>query len=343
METLTIIQPDDWHVHFRDGNVLADIVPLHARRFGRAIVMPNLNPPVATTDDALAYHARIEEVLEPGSAFQPLMTLYLTDRTTPEEIAKAHESGKIFAVKFYPAGATTNSDSGVTNIHNVYPALKEMAQLNLPLLVHGEVTSQQVDIFDREAAFLETELKPMLYDIPDLKVVSEHITTANMADFVGGAGDNVAATITPQHLLYNRNEIFKGGIRPHYYCLPVLKREKHRERLVEAATSGSHKFFLGTDSAPHATEAKEGGCGCAGIFSGHAAIELYALVFEQVDALDKLEGFASFHGADFYNLPRNSTTITLVKKDWEIPRTYRFGRSTVTPLLAGEMLSWQLQ
>lgn len=343
METLTIIQPDDWHVHFRDGNVLADIVPLHARRFGRAIVMPNLNPPVATTDDALAYHTRIEEVLEPGSAFQPLMTLYLTDRTTPEEIAKAHESGKIFAVKFYPAGATTNSDSGVTNIHNVYPVLKEMAQLNFPLLVHGEVTSQQVDIFDREAVFLETELKPMLHDIPDLKVVSEHITTANMADFVEGAGDNVAATITPQHLLYNRNAIFKGGIRPHYYCLPVLKREQHRERLVEAATSGSHKFFLGTDSAPHATEAKEGGCGCAGIFSGHAAIELYALVFEQADALDKLEAFASFHGADFYNLPRNSTTITLVKKDWEIPRTYRFGGSTVTPLLAGEMLSWQLQ
>lgn len=343
METLTIIQPDDWHVHFRDGAVLADIVPLHARRFGRAIVMPNLNPPVATTDDALAYHSRIEEVLEPGSAFQPLMTLYLTDRTTPEEIAKAHESGKIFAVKFYPAGATTNSDSGVTNIHKVYPALGEMAQLDMPLLVHGEVTSQQVDIFDREAAFLETVLKPMLHEIPDLKVVSEHITTTNMADFVAGAGDSVAATITPQHLLYNRNEMFKGGIRPHYYCLPVLKREKHRERLVEAATSGSHKFFLGSDSAPHATEAKEGGCGCAGIFSGHAAIELYALVFEQADALDKLEGFASFHGADFYNLPRNSATITLVKKDWEIPRTYRFGKSTVTPLLAGEMLSWQLQ
>ncbi|MES9845977.1 MAG: dihydroorotase [Candidatus Sedimenticola sp. PURPLELP] len=343
MESLSIIRPDDWHVHFRDGDVLADIVPLHARRFGRAIVMPNLKPPVATTDDALAYYARIEEVLEPGSDFQPLMTLYLTDRTTPEEIARAHESGKVFAVKFYPAGATTNSDSGVTNIHKVYPALKEMAQLGMPLLVHGEVTSQQVDIFDREAEFLETVLKPLLHDIPDLRVVSEHITTADMADFVEAAGDNVAATITPQHLLYNRNEIFKGGIRPHYYCLPVLKREKHRERLVEAATSGSQKYFLGTDSAPHATKAKESGCGCAGIFSGHAAIELYALVFEQAGALDKLEGFASFHGADFYNLPRNSSTITLIKKEWEIPRTYRFGKSTVTPLLAGEILSWQLQ
>ncbi|MES9963650.1 MAG: dihydroorotase [Candidatus Sedimenticola sp. 20ELBAFRAG] len=343
MESLSIIRPDDWHVHFRDGDVLADIVPLHARRFGRAIVMPNLKPPVATTDDALAYYARIEGVLETGSDFQPLMTLYLTDRTTPDEIARAHESGKVFAVKFYPAGATTNSDSGVTNIHKVYPALKEMAQLGMPLLVHGEVTSQQVDIFDREAEFLETVLKPLLHDIPDLRVVSEHITTADMADFVEAAGDNVAATITPQHLLYNRNEIFKGGIRPHYYCLPVLKREKHRERLVEAATSGSQKYFLGTDSAPHATEAKESGCGCAGIFSGHAAIELYALVFEQAGALDKLEGFASFHGADFYNLPRNSSTITLIKKDWEIPRTYRFGKSTVTPLLAGEILSWQLQ
>ncbi|MES9889110.1 MAG: amidohydrolase family protein, partial [Candidatus Sedimenticola sp. 6PFRAG1] len=215
--------------------------------------------------------------------------------------------------------------------------------LGMPLLVHGEVTSQQVDIFDREAEFLETVLKPLLHDIPDLRVVSEHITTADMADFVEAAGDNVAATITPQHLLYNRNEIFKGGIRPHYYCLPVLKREKHRERLVEAATSGSQKYFLGTDSAPHATKAKESGCGCAGIFSGHAAIELYALVFEQAGALDKLEGFASFHGADFYNLPRNSSTITLIKKEWEIPRTYRFGKSTVTPLLAGEILSWQLQ
>ncbi|MES9957447.1 MAG: dihydroorotase [Sedimenticola sp.] len=343
METLTIIRPDDWHVHFRDGDVLADIVPMHARRFGRAIVMPNLNPPVATTDDALAYHARIEAVLEPGDAFQPLMTLYLTDRTTPEEIAKAHESGKVFAVKFYPAGATTNSDSGVTDIHNVYPALKEMARIGMPLLIHGEVTSQQVDIFDREAVFLETVLKPLLHDIPDLRVVSEHITTANLADFVAEAGDNVAATITPQHLLYNRNEIFRGGIRPHYYCLPVLKREKHRERLVEAAISGSHKFFLGTDSAPHATEAKESGCGCAGIFSGHAAIELYAAVFEQADALDRLEGFASFHGPDFYNLPRNRSTITLVKKDWEIPRTYQFGNSTVTPLLAGEVIGWQIE
>lgn len=342
MDTLTITQPDDWHVHFRDGDVLADIVPFHAKRFHRAIVMPNLKPPVATTEDALAYLSRIEAVLEPGSSFQPLMTLYLTDRTTPEEIAKAKESGKVFAVKFYPAGATTNSDSGVTDIHNVYPALKEMARVQMPLLIHGEVTSQKVDIFDREAAFLETVLKPLLHDIPDLRVVSEHITTADLADFVVSAGDRVAATITPQHLLYNRNEIFKGGIRPHYYCLPVLKREKHRERLVEVATSGSSKFFLGTDSAPHATGAKESSCGCAGIFSGHAAIELYALAFEQSGALDKLEGFASFYGADFYRLPRNSSTITLVKKDWEIPSNYSFGKSTITPLLAGETLNWKL-
>jgi len=343
MQTITITQPDDWHVHFRDGDVLLDTVPFHAKRFGRAIVMPNLTPPVATTDDALDYRSRIKEVLEADSQFQPLMTLYMTDRTTPEEITKAHERGKVFAVKYYPAGATTNSDSGVTDLQNVYPALKEMARLGMPLLVHGEVTSQQIDIFDREATFLESVLKPLLHSIPDLKVTSEHITTADMANFVETAGDNVAATITPQHLLYNRNQIFKGGIRPHYYCLPILKREEHRERLIEAATSGSKKFFLGTDSAPHATAAKESSCGCAGIFSGHAAIELYAFAFEQVGALDKLEGFASFHGADFYNVPRNRSTITLVKKEWEIPAYYRFGNSRVTPLLAGETLGWQLQ
>ncbi len=342
MEKLIITRPDDWHVHFRDEDVLADVVPFHAARFGRAIVMPNLKPPVITTEDAEAYYQRINATLDHDSGFTPLMTLYLTDRTTPEEIAKAKQSGKVFAVKFYPAGATTNSDSGVTDIRKVYPVLHEMARVGMPLLVHGEVTSQHIDIFDREAVFLDTVLKPILEAIPNLKLVAEHITTKEMANFVEHAGDNVAATITPQHLLYNRNEIFKGGIRPHYYCLPVLKREIHRERLVEVATSGSQKFFLGTDSAPHATEAKESSCGCAGIFSAHAAIELYALAFEQAGALDRLEGFASFHGADFYGLPRNSGTITLVKKDWVIPGNYSFGQSRITPLLAGETLSWQL-
>ncbi len=342
MKALTITQPDDWHVHFRDGEVLADIVPFHTKRFGRAVVMPNLKPPITSTEMALAYHQRVMAVV-PDSSFQPLMTLYLTDKTTPEEIHKAHKSGKVFAVKFYPAGATTNSDSGVTDITKVYPALNEMARIKMPLLIHGEVTSQQVDIFDRERVFLETVIKPLLFAIPDLKIVAEHITTLELADFVEGAGENIAATITPQHLLYNRNAIFSGGIRPHFYCLPVLKREKHRERLLEVATSGSSKFFLGTDSAPHAVEAKESSCGCAGIFSAHAAIELYAHAFDEAGALDKLEGFASFYGADFYGLPRNQQKITLVKKEWSIPGNYHFGQSKIVPLLAGETLRWQIQ
>ncbi|MFO7592624.1 MAG: dihydroorotase, partial [Pseudomonadota bacterium] len=300
MQELTLTRPDDWHLHLRDDAALKAVIAHSAERFARAIVMPNLNPPVTTTEQALTYRERIMAALPQGSRFTPLMTLYLTDNTPPEEIARAKESGLVHAVKLYPAGATTNSDSGVTHIHKPEAALRAMAELGMPLLVHGEVTSAEVDIFDREAEFLDTVLKPLLSHVPDLKVVAEHITTREMAEFVLGAGDNVGATITPQHLLLNRNALLVGGIRPHHYCLPVLKRESHREILVEVATSGNPKFFLGTDSAPHAQSAKESACGCAGMYTAHAAIELYAEVFEQAGALDRLEGFASFHGADFY-------------------------------------------
>jgi dihydroorotase len=342
MQELTLIRPDDWHLHLRDGEALKAVVGHSAERFARAIVMPNLKPPVTTTEQALAYRERILSALPEGSGFNPLMTLYLTDNTTPGEIARAWESGVIHAVKLYPAGATTNSDSGVTHIYKPEAALRTMAEVGMPLLVHGEVTAPEVDIFDREAQFLDTVLKPLLEHIPDLKVVAEHITTREMAEFVLEAGERVAATITPQHLLLNRNAILVGGIHPHHYCLPVLKRESHREVLLEVATSGNPKFFLGTDSAPHAQGDKESACGCAGMYSAHAAIELYAEAFEQAGALERLEGFASCHGPDFYGLPRNTDTITLRRESWEVPANYPFGDTQLVPFRAGDKVNWRL-
>ena len=342
MDSITLKRPDDWHLHLRDGPAMASVVGHTAAQFARAIIMPNLKPPVTTTEQALAYRQRILEALPASSSLQPLMTLYLTDKTSATEIETARASGHIHAVKLYPAGATTNSDFGVTDISHTYDALHAMAKAGMPLLVHGEVTSTDIDVFDREAVFIDRVLAPLVERIPELKVVMEHITTANAADFVLQASDRVAATITPQHLLMNRNAIFQGGIRPHHYCLPILKREEHRQRLLEVATSGSSKFFLGTDSAPHAQGDKESSCGCAGIYSAHAAIEFYAEAFEQAGALDKLEGFASFHGADFYGLPRNSDTITLQKQSWKVPETYPFAGKHVVPLRAGEKLGWKL-
>ena len=339
MDTLTLTRPDDWHVHLRDGDMLAAVLPDTARRFARAIVMPNLKPPVRTVAEAAAYRERILSVLPAELAFEPLMTLYLTDNTSPEEIRKAKASGFVHAVKYYPAGATTNSDSGVTDIRRVEAALEAMQEEGLPLLLHGEVTDPDVDLFDREAVFIERILAPLLQRLPRLRVVLEHITTRQAAEFVVAAPANVGATITAHHLLYNRNAMFHGGIRPHYYCLPVLKRETHREALVAAATSGNPKFFLGTDSAPHVTSAKEAACGCAGIYTAHAAIELYAEAFESADALDKLEGFASHFGPDFYGLPRNTATITLVRESHTLPAEHDGG---VTPLRANEQLAWRL-
>ncbi len=355
MDTLTLTRPDDWHVHLRDGDMLAAVLPDTARRFARAIVMPNLNPPVRTVSDAAAYRERVLAALPAGMDFEPLMTLYLTDNTSPEEIFKAKDSEFVHAVKYYPAGATTNSDSGVTDIRRVEAALEAMQEAGLPLLLHGEVTDRDVDLFDRETVFIERILAPLLQRQPGLNVVLEHITTRQAAEFVAAAPPNVAATITVHHLpaappnvaatitvhhlLYNRNAMFQGGIRPHYYCLPVLKRETHREALIAAATSGNPKFFLGTDSAPHATHAKEAACGCAGIYTAHAAIELYAEVFESADALDKLEAFASHFGADFYGLPRNADTITLVKERHLVPTEHDGG---ITPLRANEHLIWRL-
>jgi len=342
VDSITLSRPDDWHLHLRDGAAMASVVGHTAAQFARAIIMPNLKPPVTTTEQALAYRQRILNALPDGNRFQPLMTLYLTDKTSAAEIEKARACGHVHAVKLYPAGATTNSDFGVTDISHTYDALHAMAEAGMPLLVHGEVTAVEVDVFDREAVFIDQVLAPLVERIPDLKVVMEHITTANAADFVLQASEQVAATITPQHLLMNRNAIFQGGIRPHHYCLPILKREEHRQRLMQVATSGSHKFFLGTDSAPHAQGDKESGCGCAGIYSAHAAIELYAEAFEQAGALDKLEGFASFHGADFYRLPRNTDTITLQQENWTVPETYPLGDTQVIPLRAGEKLRWKL-
>jgi dihydroorotase len=339
MDTLTITRPDDWHVHLRDGDMLAAVLPDTARRFARAIVMPNLKPPVRTVDDAAAYRERIMAALPAGLTFEPLMTLYLTDNTSPDEIRKAKASGFVHAVKYYPAGATTNSDSGVTDIRRVDAALAAMEEVDLPLLLHGEVTDPDIDVFDREAVFIETILAPLLQRVPRLRVVLEHITTRQAADFVTAAPANVGATITVHHLLYNRNAMFQGGIRPHYYCLPVLKRENHREALVAAATSGNPKFFLGTDSAPHETSAKESSCGCAGVYTAHAAIELYAEVFEAAGALDRLENFASRFGPDFYRLPRNTGTITLVKESHAVPARLEGG---VTPLRANEQVDWRL-
>ena len=339
---LKLTRPDDWHLHLRDGSLMHAVLPDTARQFARAIVMPNLRPPITTTEQAQTYRARILAALPMGSHFEPLMTLYLTDNTTAQEIRSAKQSGIVHAVKYYPAGATTNSDSGVTDIRKTYPALEEMQHCGMPLLMHGEVTDTSVDMFDREAVFIARVLQPLLHDLPDLRVVFEHISTIDAAQFVKNAPENVAATITAHHLLYNRNAMLSGGIHPHYYCLPVLKRETHREALLSAATSGNKKFFLGTDSAPHAQHTKESACGCAGIYTAHTAIELYAEVFEQVGALDKLEGFASFYGADFYRLPRNAQSITLRKQEWQVPATVGFGEHQLVPLRAGEMVKWKL-
>ena len=340
--TLQLTRPDDWHLHVRDGAALATVVPHSARQFARAIIMPNLKPPVTHTHQALAYRARILKAVPEGANFNPLMTLYLTDNTSPIEIARARESGHVVACKLYPAGATTNSDQGVTEIKKIYPVLDAMQAHGLVLCVHGEVTDPAVDVFDREAVFTERILTPLVHDFPGLKIVLEHITTQEAAQFVSAAADTIAATITPQHLLYNRNAIFQGGIRPHYYCLPVLKREVHRQALMNAAISGNPKFFLGTDSAPHARHTKENACGCAGCYSAYHALALYAEAFEQANALAKLEGFASFYGADFYGLPRNSDTITLIQEDTTVPASFPYGEHELTPLRAGDILHWQV-
>jgi dihydroorotase len=344
MQTLTITRPDDWHLHLRDGAALAAVVADTARRFGRAIVMPNLKPPVTTVEQAAEYRARIVAALPAGSRFAPLMTLYLTDHTSPAQIDKAVTSGFVHAVKLYPAGATTNSQAGVTDLAHCREALARMEERGLPLLVHGETTDPAVDVFDREAVFIERVLAPLLGEFPRLKLVLEHVTTRDGVDFVRAAGANVAATITAHHLLMNRNALFVGGVRPHHYCLPVLKRETHRQALVAAATSGSPKFFLGTDSAPHAKRAKENACGCAGCYTAHAAIELYAEAFEEAGALDRLEGFAAFFGADFYGLPRNTDRIALVKEPWTVPESMPYvAGDTLVPLRAGETVAWKLQ
>ena len=340
-DTLTITRPDDWHIHFRDGEAMASVLPDTARVFARAIAMPNLKPPVVTVADAAAYRERLLAAVPAGVAFQPLMTLYLTDNTRADEVARAQASGFVHAVKYYPAGATTNSDAGVTDLRRCEAVFAAMEEAGMPLLVHGEVTDPDVDVFDREAVFIDRVLLPLLDRHPRLKVVFEHITTQQATEFVRSANANVAATITAHHLLYNRNAMFKGGIRPHMYCLPVLKREAHRRALVEAATSGNAKFFLGTDSAPHAQGAKESSCGCAGIYTAHAAIELYAEAFEDAGALDKLETFASFYGADFYGLPRNRDTITLHRQTWQVPPTLAMGNEFCVPLRAGESMRWQ--
>lgn len=340
---LRLIRPDDWHVHLRDDAALLAVLPHTARQFGRAIIMPNLKPPISTVKAAIAYQERILAALPVGSKFEPLMTLYLTDNTNPEEITQASTSGIVKAIKLYPAGATTHSDAGVTNIKNTYKVLAEMEKIGMPLLVHGESTDPSIDIFDREAVFIETTLSPLLKHFPALKVVMEHITTKHAVNFITSEKSNVGATITAHHLRFNRNALFQGGLRPHHYCLPVLKRETHRLALLAAATSGNKKFFLGTDSAPHAQNTKETACGCAGCYTAHAAIELYAEAFEKADALDKLEGFASFHGADFYGLPRNSDSITLRRNTWIVPSEYSFGEYDLIPLCASEPINWQLQ
>ena len=341
-QELTLTRPDDWHIHLRDGAALARTVPDVARVFGRAIIMPNLVPPVVDAATAVAYRQRIEAHIPADTPFEPLMVLYLTDNTDPAAIAEARAAG-VVAAKLYPAGATTNSDAGVTAIANIYPVLEAMQREGMLLLVHGEVTDSDIDIFDREQVFLERTLAPIVRDFPELKVVLEHITTAQSVDFVKAASDKVAATITAHHLLYNRNHMLVGGIRPHYYCLPILKRQTHQQALLAAATSGSTKFFLGTDSAPHARHKKEAACGCAGCYTAHAAIELYAEVFEQAGALDKLEGFASHYGPDFYGLPRNRDTLTLVRQPWQLPTELDFGDQTLVPLRAGDTLSWQVK
>jgi dihydroorotase len=340
-DTLTLIRPDDWHLHLRDGAAMAAVLPATAAQFARAIVMPNLKPPVTTAAMALAYRERIVAALPAASDFEPLMTLYLTDNLPAEEIARAKAAG-VVAAKLYPAGATTNSDAGVTDIRKTYRTLEALQREGLLLLVHGEVTDAEIDVFDREAVFIERVMQPLRRDFPELKVVFEHITTNEAAQYVAASDRFTAATVTAHHLLYNRNAIFKGGLRPHYYCLPVLKREVHRRALVAAATSGSPKFFLGTDSAPHAAALKENSVCGAGCYTAPAALELYAEAFEEAGALDKLEAFASLHGADFYGLPRNRGTVTLKREPWELPETVPFGDTVLKPLRGGETLNWKL-
>jgi len=340
--TLTITRPDDWHLHVRDGDALRTVVPHTAAQFGRAIIMPNLKPPVTTAAQAMAYAERIRAAVPAGMVFEPLMTLYLTDNLPPDEIARAKDAG-VVAVKLYPAGATTNSDAGVTDIRKTYQTLEAMQRAGVLLLVHGEVTSPDIDLFDREAVFIEQHLAPLRREFPELKIVMEHITTREAAQYVSEGDRYLGATITAHHLLYNRNAIFTGGIRPHYYCLPVLKRETHRQALVAAATGGNERFFLGTDSAPHPAHLKEHATGCAGCYTAHAAIEMYAEVFDAANALDKLEAFASFNGPAFYGLPRNTGTITLLKESWTPPTSFSFGEAELKPLRSGEALPWRLK
>lgn len=339
---ITLTQPDDWHLHLRDDDALAAVVAHSARRFARAIVMPNLKPPVTTTEMARSYRQRILDALPAGMGFEPLMTLYMTDQLTSDEVVKAKQSGIVKGVKLYPAGATTHSDAGVTDIRRLYPVLETLQEQRLPLLIHAEVTDPEVDIFDREGVFIERHLAPLARAFPALPIVFEHITTKDAVDFVKGAEGTLAATITAQHLIYNRNAMLAGGIRPHFYCLPILKRESHRLALIDAATSGDPRFFLGTDSAPHPQQAKECACGCAGCFTAHAAIELYAEVFDHAGALDKLEGFASLFGPDFYGLPRNRGSISLEKRPWQVPESYPFGNHRVVPLEAGQWIQWRI-
>ena len=342
MTEITLTQPDDMHLHLRDGMELASVVQASARQFGRAIIMPNLTPPVTTVEQAAAYYRRIRECLGGDAEFEPLMTLYLTDATRPDEIDRIAANSQVYGVKYYPSGATTNSDAGVTSLENVYPVLERMAELEIPLLIHGEVVDEDVDIFDREPVFIDTVLIPLLQRFPGLRMVLEHITTKQAVDVVKEGPEVLAASITAHHLLYNRNRMFRGGLRPHFYCHPVLKRERSRLALLEAAVSGHARFFLGTDSAPHPVSRKETDCGCAGIYSAPVALEAYAEIFDQVGQLDQLEQFASFNGADFYRLPRNRGKITLQKVDWEVPRTLPFGGDNIVPLLAGEVCRWKL-
>ena len=342
MDRLELLRPDDWHLHLRDGAAMASVLPDSARRFARAIVMPNLKPAVRTTREALEYRERILAALPPNARFEPLMTLYLTDDTPPEEIVRAKACGRVHGVKLYPAGATTHSDEGVTRLSRCFNALEKMQEVGMPLLVHGEATDPDIDVFDREKAFIDQTLGPLVDRFPGLKIVLEHVTTRDAVQYVEITGPNIAATITAHHLLMNRNALFGGGIRPHHYCLPVLKREEHREALVEAATSGNPKFFLGTDSAPHARSAKEASCGCAGIYTAHAGIELYAVAFEEAGALDRLEAFASRFGPRFYGLPPNADRITLAREGWSVPQSIAFGAETLVPMRAGESIAWKL-
>ena len=340
-QTITLTRPDDWHLHVRDGDVLRTVLAHTAAQFGRAIIMPNLRPPVTTTAAALAYRERIRAAVPEGSRFEPLMTLYLTDNLPADEVKRAQEAG-IAAIKLYPAGATTHSEAGVTALRKTYRTLEAMQRGGMPLLVHGEVTAPEVDLFDREAVFIDTQLIPLRRDFPELKIVFEHITTRDAVQYVQAADRFTGATITAHHLLYNRNALFTGGIRPHYYCLPVLKRETHRLALVQAATGGSSKFFLGTDSAPHPAHLKEHASGCAGCYTAHAALEMYAEAFDAAGALDKLEAFASFHGADFYGVPRNAGAVTLKREAWTAPESFAFGQAILKPLRSGEVLPWKL-